>query len=326
VNSAHAGFLERAGIPGGFAIEPLSGGANNRVFQVSAGRRRWVLKQYFHPPDDPRDRFAAERDYYTCLWTAGVRRIPEPLAWDRDQNLGLFEFVDGRKLTAGEIDRTRVRAALEFLVETNLKADGSRLKPASEACFSLAEHYDAVDRRIARLAEVTDPSAREFIDSQLEPRWREIASLRPVAGGGRAVLTASERCISPSDFGFHNALLLPDDGLKFFDFEYAGVDDPAKLVCDFFCQPRLPTALEHWDYFTGEFASRCGWDEAFAKRAQLLLPVYQIKWCCIMLNEFLRSDAERRAFAGGADAMEERRQRQLRQASTALFAILEPRD
>ena len=56
------------------------------------------------------------------------------------------------------------------------------------------------------------------------------------------------------------------------------------------------------------------------------MPVYQIKWCCIMLNEFLRSDAERRAFAGGADAMEERRQRQLRQASTALSAILEPRD
>jgi len=34
-------------------------------------------------------------------------------------------------------------------------------------------------------------------------------------------------------------------------------------------------------------------------RAALLLPAYQIKWCCIMLNDFVRSEQARREFAAG---------------------------
>jgi len=51
-------------------------------------------------------------------------------------------------------------------------------------------------------------------------------------------LPADETCLSPSDFGFHNALVDPSGALSFLDFEYAGRDDPAKPVSDFFCQPK----------------------------------------------------------------------------------------
>jgi hypothetical protein len=34
-----------------------------------------------------------------------------------------------------------------------------------------------------------------------------------------------------------------------------------------------------------------------AQRVDLLLPVYQTKWCCIMLNDFLPSGNKRRAFS-----------------------------
>src|SRR6185503_11886129 len=46
--------------------------------------------------------------------------------------------------------------------------------------------------------------------------------------------------LSPSDFGYHNAVLADDETVRFFDFEYAGWDDPAKLVCDFFNQVEVP--------------------------------------------------------------------------------------
>ena len=39
--------------------------------------------------------------------------------------------------------------------------------------------------------------------------------------------------ISPSDFGFHNALRT-NTGPVFFDFEFSGWDDPAKTIIDFF--------------------------------------------------------------------------------------------
>ena len=55
--------------------------------------------------------------------------------------------------------------------------------------------------------------------------------------------------MSPSDFGFHNALATPGGRLVFIDFEYAGWDDPAKLANDFFCQPAVPVDARFYDDF-----------------------------------------------------------------------------
>ena len=56
-------------------------------------------------------------------------------------------------------------------------------------------------------------------------------------------LAPQHRCLSPSDFGFHNALLRGRPGVPgardwvFLDFEYFGWDDPAKTV-PIFCSTR----------------------------------------------------------------------------------------
>ena len=44
-------------------------------------------------------------------------------------------------------------------------------------------------------------------------------------------------CISASDFGLHNAIMT-ERGIVFFDFEFAGWDDPAKAIVDFLLQPQ----------------------------------------------------------------------------------------
>src|SRR5581483_2047702 len=105
------------------------------------------------------------------------------------------------------------------------------------------------------------------------------------------------RCISPSDFGFHNALLKPDGKLCFIDFEYAGWDDPAKTVCDFFCQPSVPVDRKHLGRFVEGIIPGFQDPERLEQRIRALLPVYGIKWCCILLNEFLPVGKARRRFA-----------------------------
>ena len=52
-----------------------------------------------------------------------------------------------------------------------------------------------------------------------------------------------------------------------------------------------------------------------------LLPVYEIKWVTIMLNEFLPTGKSRRAFADGGKNMEERKRTQLAKAKSALAKI-----
>jgi tyrosyl-tRNA synthetase len=45
--------------------------------------------------------------------------------------------------------------------------------------------------------------------------------------------------LTPEQLEHHLACIKPQLA-RFLDFEYAGWDGPAKLVCDFFCQPALP--------------------------------------------------------------------------------------
>lgn len=301
-------FLKERGITGNYQITSLPGGANNRVFQLTHPSGIWVVKSYFQNPDDPRDRFGTERAFYELLWPQGVRSIPEPLGWLPELRIGLFEHLGGRRLIEGEVNRERINQALAFVVELNQcrsTAASHCLPVASEACFSVTEHLAVVDRRVAQLLKIEPASdveiaAVNLVQTELLPAWRRTASAiqQQTKTAPAEPLPGPARCLSPSDFGFHNALLGADGQLRFFDFEYAGWDDPAKLVCDFFCQPQLPVALAEWDHVVGTLATALRSTEPWATRARQLLPAYQIKWCCIMLNDFLRPSRARREFAG----------------------------
>jgi hypothetical protein len=110
-------------------------------------------------------------------------------------------------------------------------------------------------------------------------------------------LDESQRCVSPSDFGFHNALRGIDGRIRFLDFEYAGKDDPAKMAGDFFAQLAIPIP----GALFGDFVETCfaplPCAESLIRRAHLLRPVYRFKWCCIALNVFLPASIARRKFA-----------------------------
>jgi hypothetical protein len=113
-----------------------------------------------------------------------------------------------------------------------------------------------------------------------------------------AALEQAERRISPSDFGFHNAILGPDQRLRFIDFEYAGWDDPAKTACDFLCQVQVPVPSELAHKFLEPLIADDSAPQARADRIAVLLPVYRLKWCCIVLGRILPATSARREFSG----------------------------
>ena len=320
-------LLRTAGYPGAFSLTPLAGGANNQVFRADVGGKSLVLKAYFQHPDDPRDRLGAEYAFSTFAWQNGVCALPRPLACDRQSGFALYEYIPGRKLTPEEVTADAVRQALDFYLAVNaLKAMAPELPRASEACFSLRDHFQCLERRLRRLDGIeahgeADREAAAFAAERLAPAGA--ASLAAVADAANemglsvdAPLPREGWCVSPSDFGFHNALRTPEGRLFFIDFEYAGWDDPAKTVSDFFCQPERPVPTEHY----AAFARAVVGTETLLRRAALLLPIYRLKWCCIMLNDFLPAGGKRRRFAGGEDE-QERKSRQLRKARQALRRV-----
>ena len=312
--------LRRAGWGDDIRLRPIGVTGNNHVLLAESGERTFLVKQYFQHPEDPRNRFETERAFYTFLWNANVRAVPEPMAWYPGERLALLEYVRGEKPTAATPDL--VQEAIGFLIEINGRRDAAAagsLPVASEACFSVAEHLATVDRRIERLRKIVPGGSRHkaavaFVQERLAPAWMVLRrkTERNAAGLDRA-LAQSERCISPSDFGFHNTIRSVDGRLRFFDFEYAGWDDPAKTICDFFCQPAVPVPNEWLPRAIEKIRGAFGGDD-LAKRVTLLLPVYQTKWCCIMLNDFLPAGNQRRAFSNPDVRDESRWDKQLEKA------------
>ena len=319
--------LRAAGVSSPFRLEQLTGGGNNRVLRVDSAGRPVVLKAYFRHPDDPRDRLRADFGFSTFAWACGGRALPQPLACDPEAGMAVYEFVAGGKLAPGEVTAAHVAEAAAFFRGVNEHRGEPRaaeLPEASEACFSIAAHVACVDRRVARLGDIDTASplgreAAEVVARRIAPAWDRVGDSVLAAAGPAAdePLTIGDRCLSPSDFGFHNAILAGDGHLRFLDFEYAGHDDPAKMACDFFCQPAVPAPREHRAAFVGSLSDLWSDPAGFRRRVDLLLPVYELKWCCIMLNEFLPADG-RRAFAGAGGDREVRRAAQLAKVAAAL--------
>jgi hypothetical protein len=313
-------------------LEPLAGGANNRVHRArTASGKDYIVKQYFTPANDTRDRYQSEHAFYTFAWDiADVRCIPEPLAWDETDRLGAFALIEGTRLE--QATANDVNAALDFFTQLNhARTRADAIRPAAETCHTLAEHIATVQRRMDRLTDISgndpiDAAARTFVSEELFPAWQNALhhpALKAALADGNADSAPMPRCVSPSDFGFHNTLRRADGSLVFFDFEYAGWDDPAKLVCDFFCQPAIPAPVECYDAFVAGVAAAlgCSSPAVLAARCRLLLPVYQLKWCTIMLNEFLPAGSHRRRFAGTAN-LAARKTAQLAKAAAALHPPL----
>jgi len=142
-DNAVAALVAKAGLSLTHPPEQLVGGANNRVFRVRTDGKSTLLKAYFQHPDDKRDRLSAEFSFATFAWQSSVRCLPQPLACDPKNHLGLFEFVEGRRLLVAEVDQDAVKQALDFYTELNRYKDklaAKALPIASEACFSLAGH------------------------------------------------------------------------------------------------------------------------------------------------------------------------------------------
>lgn len=292
-------------------LQLVRSGGNNRLFRAELPGARWALKQYFRDASDPRDRLAVEFAFATHAWRHGVRDIPDPLAKDDTAGLGLYEWVDGVALKPASVSQSDVQASARFWVALNVAASregGTTLPDASEARFSIEAQMDLVAKRVSRLVNATPAPevaiAAQAVIERVVATWTRVQTSVQAAASGLGLsveqnIPAALRCLSPSDFGFHNALRRADGTLCFLDFEYAGWDDPAKTFGDFFAHPGVAVSREHWLSFW-EVAMEI-WPvpqrEVVRQRAELLEPVFRLKWACIVLNELLPDAARRRDFA-----------------------------
>jgi len=292
----------------------LPGGRNNQVYRIDAEGRAVACKRYFRAAKEGRDRQDAEWRFVQFARSRAPQKLPEPLARDNELGLSAFSFIEGR-LPSAQIGEAALADAARFLASLNVppRPPLSRLPDASDACFSPARHVAHARERVEGLlqggpATSLPREARNFLEDELRPRLDEAAAAfeqrcRDAGVGFRAALGPEQRVVSPSDFGFHNALETKRGAFVYLDFEYAGWDDPLKAVCDFFAQPDFPPPLSGLEGFASALAEEGGVGVDL-ELARALLPIYVCKWACIVLNPLRSEVAARRDFARRSAAPE----------------------
>ncbi len=289
------------------ALEKVSGRGNSRIYKLTSKEgQSLALKIYPGGDAAGRSRLGTEYHAIEFLRAQGFDATPEVVSMDENGHFGLYSWVDGSQVDAA--DPNALGQAVGFISRLHEISRAEVHKPsglASEACLSAAELIRQVDLRLQRLQGVSAhyPELQEFLERAFLPLWQDLivyAKEEWPESSRTSDLRERYRILSPSDFGFHNALRA-NGKLIFIDFEYFGWDDPVKLTADFLWHPAMQL----------EPGVASGWEEAmlrlfaddpdFAARLRVAMPLYGMRWIMILLNEFLPGIARRRHLASGVE-------------------------
>ncbi len=312
------------------AAEPAAPGGNNRVYRVRTADGALALKFYPDGDDDRRDRLGHEFQALQFLGRHRVRCVPAAVAADPGLGCAAYEWIDGEPV--GTPDRDDIDAALTLAA--TLKAlsradDAPALPAAAEACLSAAELERQVAARLDALKRPASghPALAAFLSDAFVPAFADFTDrargrYREHGLDFAADIAPGQRTLSPSDFGFHNAIRRPDGDIAFVDFEYFGWDDPVRLAADFLLHPGHALDGAAAGRFAGGARELFGDDLEFAHRLEALYGLVGLRWCLIVLGEFLPARLARRRFAGRDDDARSARTRQLRKARELLDSLI----
>jgi hypothetical protein len=304
-------------------IEPVRGGGNNRLFRVETSTGAVVLKSYRLDDDDRWDRLAHEWAALSFLARHLGDAVPQPIAHDPQTGWAALEWIEGGRIA--ERRGSDVEAALAFtaaLRALQTPARGETFTAAREACLALADLLAQIDWRLGRLEPVAASNAelQAFLaDVRLQLALHRRNALERLDPTARLPITL--QVLSPSDFGFHNALRRPSGQVVFLDFEYFGWDDPAKLACDVYWHPGMGLSDVERHLFMAGFEGQASADPGYRQRIALYLPLIGLRWCLILLNEFLTAGLARRRHAGQNEDAAAAQARQMAKARVLYRAI-----
>jgi len=307
-------------------LEPVGGGRNSRVYHIRTAQQEFALKCYPSGADGAGERLARETKALTLMERHGLGAVPRLIAADPARGFALLSWLDASplgRITAHDIDQ-----AVSFLAtvgELERSPDVRELPLAREACLSGREIERQIEGRLARLGQASseDRGLRTFLEERFRPCFARLLhrskGLTDAAGlDFNETLREENRCLSPSDFGFHNCLRRQDGSLVFFDFEYFGWDDPVKLTADIMLHPATRIAPPLIAHFRRQAALIYGGDLGFCHRLRAFYTLFAMRWVLILLNEFLPEAWRRRVRAGARESWDEAKERQLERARDML--------
>lgn len=310
-------------------FEQVRGGGNAQVWRVDdKGKPVAALKSYPAGEDGESHRYKREVEALSFLKVCNEIQVPELIASNPGDQIALIRWVEGEPAPSNSLTLKDVKSLASFAIRLDQygsRPDAESLQLAQESTLATVDIGEQIDRRIARLDEISDaePLLAPFLKEVHQKRdeiWdRSLGRLKKIGLPVDLELRPHMRTLSPSDFGFHNTVRRSDGSLIVLDFEYFGWDDPVRLALDFELHPGMNLSEEMtalWREEVGGYFS--DQDPTWKYRVGAWIPLLGLRWTLILLNEFLPGRWKQRQEAGVTEAREEKLRTQLSKAKAML--------
>jgi len=260
--------------------------ANKQFTRIKFGRNNFVYtfkekgKLKIYKIFRNKNRFHREINFLEYLKNKNINNIPKIDYFNIKKQYYVSNYIKGLKVKT--ISKKEITSCINFIKKINKKKKS--FQNAVDSCWSISDHCNLVQKNLNMVKKIKfrDKKIENInIDSSVE--FSKLKKKIKISTNDFYKKLKKKDCIlSPSDFGFHNIKIYKNK-LFFFDFEYSGLDDPKKLICDFFCQPDYLIDIKYLNYFAAKIIG----NNKFAKEKillMMLLKIHSIKWICILIK------------------------------------------
>ena len=274
---------------------PISPGGNSAVFKLClSDKSENLLKRYPQEIAVHESRLKTEASACRLLRRVGIEQSAEVIHEDVENQIAVFRWIDGNRVA--DPKAKHIESLLKFvkdLRDIERTDEVNAFLNAKEACLSIQDICEQIQNRRDRLGrgEIKSEELDAFLEQIFDPLFAKTIAWAqenwPLGHSFFDQLPREFQTLSPSDFGFHNALWERSGKLRVVDLEYFGWDDPVKLASDFCWHPamKIPQPLQQ-KWVLGMCQLFCS-DQDFENRLTIAHPLYGLRWAVIVLKPFL---------------------------------------
>ena len=272
----------------------IKGGRNNKVILLKQKKFKIILKKFKNQHSTKYSRFLTEKIFLEFLKRKKIKNIPKVIFENKEKKIICFRYIDGKQIF--KVNKEHLNRCLKFLIKININTTykNFNFQLASDRCLSLDDHIKTCEIRILRLIKKfqnrknnKSKKIQEFLKNKIFKSFKKVileVNNKYSKSEKKKKLRKKHLILSPSDFGFHN-IISKKNNLFFIDFEYAGWDDPIKLLCDFFLNPDYLISRNDKKYFLEKFMYYFKNKMINFKDFEIIYKLHFLKWVCVIISQ-----------------------------------------
>ena len=265
-------------------LNPVNGGGNSKILKGKDINSKDIIIK-FYPSDNTHNRMLSE---YKGLQKISLisDKVPKTFNFNKELNFGVYEWINGDPIK--NPSKNDINQAIIFLKKLHENRNSNFFKNfqnASASCFSGKDIENQLYKRLKSFEKVNNNNLQHFLKNDFSKNLEiMLAKAKKNKNYFNSKIINDYKTLSPSDFGFHNALKKKDGNIYFIDFEFFGIDDPSKLISDFYFHPGMDLDLNLKKYWLKNVIKI--YDKAILDRLKYFMPLYGMCWILIILNDF----------------------------------------